>query len=123
MSSVAEIQLKEHTWCQYKIRQLMAQVNNIILYDASKIHRQKFDVRTKEYQIQQEVYNAYAPILEEFNNELAKKLDKPRIIPTHVSTSTSKSPTEFQKSCKQYKNVINHIGVDTFDRFQRCFDK
>jgi hypothetical protein len=123
MSSVAEIQSKEHIWCQYKIRQLMAQLNNTILYNASKLHRQKFDVRTQEYQIQQEVYNAYLPILEELNNELARKLDKPRIVPTHVSTSTSNSPTEFQKSCKQYKTVIDHIGVDTFDRFQRCFDK
>jgi len=123
MSSVAEIQSKEHTWCQYKIRQLMAQLNNTILYDPSKIHRQKFDVRTQEYQIQQEVYNAYVPILQELNNELAMKLTKPRIIPTHVSTSTSNSPTEFHKSCKQYKTVIDRIGVDTFDRFQRCFDK
>jgi hypothetical protein len=122
MSSVAEIQSKEHIWCQYKIRQLIAQVNNTILNEP-KIHRQKFDVRTQEHKIQQEVYNAYAPILQEFNSELAAKLEKPRIIPTHISSSTSNSPTEFQKSCKQYKHVIDQIGLDTFDRFERCFSK
>lgn len=122
MSSVAEIQSNEHIWCQYKIRQLMAQINNTILNEP-KIHRQKFDVRTQEHKIQQAVYNDYAPILQEFNNELAAKLEKPRIIPTHISSSTSNSPTEFQKSCKQYKHVIDQIGVDTFDRFERCFSK
>ena len=122
MSSVAEIQSNEHIWCQYKIRQLMAEVNNTILNEP-KIHRQKFDVRTQEHKIQQAVYNAYAPILQEFNSELAAKLEKPRIIPTHISSSTSNSQTEFQKSCKQYKDVIDQIGVDTFDRFERCFSK
>jgi hypothetical protein len=122
MSSVAEIQSNEHIWCQYKIRHLMAEVNNTILNEP-KLHRQKFDVRTQEHKIQQAVYNAYATILQELNNELAAKLDKPRIIPIHVSTLTSNSPTEFQKSCKQYKHVINKIGVDTFDRFERCFSK
>jgi len=121
MSADQNIICAEHAWCQEflknKQQQIDAMTEKNVIVPKMTLRRQRFDCRTREAKIQQEVFKIYEPLLLELDAKLSS-----RIALTHVSSDTLTQPTDFQLRCnrevtQQFIDVIG--GKEVFDKFER----
>jgi hypothetical protein len=119
----------EHAWCKQFLRNKQIKLNALLGLDTKtpqllSIKRQRFDCRTQEAKIQQEVFKMYEPALLELDAKILELSASSRIIPTHVSPSATQ-PTDFQLRCDTgvSEDFINSIGKTTFDKFESRFVK
>ena len=121
MSADQNIICAEHAWCQEflkkKQQQIDAMTEKNVIVQKMTLRRQRFDCRTREAKLQQEVFKIYEPLLLELDAKLSS-----RIVPTHVSSETLTQPTHFQLRCNREvtQQFIDTIGgKDVFDKLER----
>lgn len=111
----------EHAWCQEFLKKKQQQLDCLtgknVIVQKMTLRRQRFDCRTREAQIQQDVFKIYEPLLLELDAKLSS-----RIALTHVSSEILTQPTHFQMLCAGQVNqqFIDTIGgKDVFDKLER----
>jgi hypothetical protein len=111
----------EHAWCQEFLKKKQQQLNSLtdknVIVPKMTLRRKRFDCRTREAKLQQEVFKIYEPLLLELDAKLSS-----RIALTHVSSEILTQPTHFQKLCasqvkQQFIDTIG--GKDVFDKLER----
>lgn len=111
----------EHAWCQEFLKKKQQQLDCLtgknVIVQKMTLRRQRFDCRTREAKIQQEVFKIYEPLLLELDAKLSS-----RITLRHVSSETLSQPTDFQLRCnrevtQQFIDVIG--GKEVFAKFER----
>ena len=111
----------EHAWCQEFLKKKQQQLDSLtdknVTVQKMTLRRKRFDCRTREAQIQQDVFKIYEPLLLELDAKLSS-----RIALTHVSSEILTQPTHFQMLCAGQVNqqFIDTIGgKDVFDKLER----
>jgi hypothetical protein len=111
----------EHAWCQEFLKKKQQQLDCLsgqnVIVQKMTLRRPRFDCRTREAKLQQEVFKIYEPLLLELDTKLSS-----RIALRHVSSETLSQPTHFQLRCnsevtQQFIDVIG--GKEVFDKFER----
>jgi hypothetical protein len=111
----------EHAWCQEFLKKKQQQLDCLtgknVIVPKMTLRRQRFDCRTREAKLQQEVFKIYEPLLLELDTKLSS-----RIALTHVSSDTLTQSTDFQLRCNREvtQQFIDTIGgKDVFDKLER----
>jgi hypothetical protein len=118
------VEQAEHAWCQA----ILQSKKEILAFGTSltKVaHRQKYDCRTPEAEVQQAVFKLYENAISEVDARIANRAKLQRICPIGV---TAAAPKSFEELCedrdgtaKEY--LIGTLGQATFDKFEHRFVK
>ena len=125
MSTDQNIICAEHAWCQEFLKKKQQHLDCLtgknVIVQKMTLRRQRFDCRTREAQIQQDVFKIYEPMLLELDAKLSS-----RIALTNVSSSLTTQPTDFQLRCNSEVNqqFIETVGGrNAFENLERRFIK